>query len=176
MADTKEILVRLKVDETSNEEADVSNQVGTSNEATNKNDKDKGSKALATYLVTQSLSVAASEVVSWAEYYWNRELTLNDDYIGQREKNIAMTQINRGISFASTIGSMTATGASLGGSWGALAGAILGTISGTVSIVRSNIQGADQQNIAIRQSNAQLDFTRARAGWSTSAASIGDNL
>lgn len=176
MADTKEILVRLKVDETSNEEADVSNQVNTSNESATKNDKSKGSKALATYLVTQSLSMVTSEVVSWAEYYWNRTLTLTDDYVGQREKNIAMTQINRAISFASTIGSTAATGALFGGPWGAVAGAIVGAISGTVSIVRSDIQGKDQQDIAIRQANAQLDFTRARAGWSTSAASIGDNL
>ena len=176
MADTREIVVRLKVDETSNEEANTSNQVGTSNEATNKNDKNKGSKALATYLVTQSLSIVTSEVVAWSEYYWNRELTLTDDYIGQREKNIAMTQINRAISYASTIGSSIATGASLGGGWGAVAGAILGTVQVAASVTRSNAQGKDQQDILMRQLDAQLNFTRARVGWSTHAESIGDNL
>ena len=32
------------------------------------------------------------------------------------------------------------------------------------------------QELAIKQMNYQLEFTRERAGWSTHSASIGDNL
>ena len=135
-----------------------------------------GIGVVALFAVAKSVEIGAREIVSWAEYNWNKELTLNDDYIGQRNKNIAITQINRAVGAFSTIASSTASGAAIGGLTGALIGAVVGTFSTVSGIIRSNVQGQDQQNIAIRQMDAQLDFTRSRAGWSLKAASIGEDL
>lgn len=171
--DNRSIVITLKLDSSGNEEQ----KNPTNTEATkNDSDKDSSSKAVAAFAVTQSLELVANEVVAWADYYWQRELTLNDDYVGQRNKNIAITQINRAVGAVSTIGSMTASGAAVGGWVGAIVGAVIGTVTAAAGIVRSNIQGQDQQNIALRQMDAQLDFTRSRAGWSTQAASIGEDL
>lgn len=174
MADNRSIIITLKLQSSDSDETDVNSQVDTQS-AGNENDKDKKAKAAYKAMAIQSASAALNEVTAWAEYYWNKELTLTDDYIGQRNKNIAMSQINRGIGALTTIGSFTAMGAAAG-PWGALAGAIVGTVVATASIVRSNVQGQEQQDIQIRQMNAQLDFTRSRAGWSTQAASIGEDL
>lgn len=172
-ADNRSIEITLKLDEGQGTEQ----QNPTNTEATKQSsDKDSTAKAVAAFAITQSVQLVANESVAWAEYYWNRELTLNDDYIGQRNKNIAMTQINRATGAISTIGSMTATGAAVGGWIGAIIGAVLGTVTAATGIVRSNIQGQDQQDIYLRQTNAQLDFTRSRAGWSLQAASIGEDL
>lgn len=172
--DNRSIVITLKLD--SGKESDQ-NSNPTSTEATQqKTDNGSTAKAVAAFAITQSIQVAVNEVVAWGEYYWNKELTLNDDYVGQRNKNIALMQINRATSAVSTIGSMAASGASVGGVAGAIIGAVIGTATATASIVRSNIQGQDQQSIAIRQMDAQLDFTRSRAGWSLQAASIGEDL
>lgn len=114
--------------------------------------------------------------IEWVEYAWNRNLQITDDYIGQRWKRNTTTQINRAISYAGTIGSYTAQGAAAGGPLGAAVGAILGSIQVTSEIAKSNFQGYDQQMLAIKNMTAQLEFTRSRAGWSTHAASIGEDL
>lgn len=172
MADNRSIVITLKLDSGQEEQKNPTNT-----EVTKANtDKDSTAKAVASFAVTQSIQIIANEVVAWAEYQWNRELTLNDDYVGQREKNIAIMQINRGINAVSTVGSMAATGASIGGAAGAIVGLVIGTANSVAGIVRSNVQGQDQQNIAIRQMDAQLEFTRSRAGWSTQCASIGEDL
>lgn len=174
MADNRSIIITLKVDDSGVGETDISNQVDTSKKEASTN-SDHSAKAAAKALAIQAVGIAANEATAWAEYYWNRELTLNDDYVGQRSKQIALTQINRGISLVSTIGSSTAAGAAFGPA-GAIIGAVLGTVTAIAGIARSNIQGQDQQNIMLRQINAGLDFTRSRAGWSTTAASIGEDL
>lgn len=171
--DNRSIVITLKLDSNENE---VDNKPTDTSGAQTKNDKDSSAKAVAKFAAIQSAQVATGEIVSWAEYYWNRELILNDDYVGQRNKNIALTQINRAVSAVGTIGSMTASGAAVGGAAGAIVGAVVGTLTVASGIIRSNIQGADQQNIALKQMDAQLQFTRSRAGWSLQAASIGEDL
>ena len=174
MADNRSVTITLRLDENSNQ-SNVSNQTNT-NKVKNDTDNDSQSKAIAAFAVAQLAEMATTEIVGWAEYYWNRELTLNDDYIGQREKNIALTHINSAISRVSNIATATAQGAMIGGPIGAAIGFLIGAGTQAASIARSNAQGQDQQNIQIMQLNAQLDFTRSRAGWSTKAASIGENL
>lgn len=174
MADNRSVVITLKLQNDTGDETDVSNQTSTKN-AESKNDKNSKAKAAYKAMAIQATSIALNEVTAWAEYYWNKELTLTDDYIGQRNKNIAMSQINKGISALTTIGSFTALGAAAG-PWGAAIGAVVGTAVAAVGIARSNIQSKEQQDIQIRQMNAQLEFTRSRAGWSTQAASIGEDL
>ena len=172
-ADNRSIVITLKLDEGQNSE----NQNPTNTASTQQSsDKNSSAKAVASFAAVQAAQLVANEAVAWAEYYNNRELTLADDYIGQRNKKVATTQIQRGVNALSTIGSMTASGASVGGWVGAVVGAVLGTVTVAVGAVRSNLQGQEQQEIQVRQMNAQLQFTRSRVGWSTQAASIGEDL
>lgn len=172
MADNRSIVITLKLD---NGESSVEEQPTDTSAASNKSDKNSSAKAVAVFAAVQTTQIVISEAVSWGEYYWNKELTLNDDYVGQRNKNIAVMQINRAVGALGTIGSFTALGASAG-PWGAAIGAVIGTVAAVASIARSDIQGQEQQDIQIRQMNAQLDFTRARAGFSLKAGSIGEDL
>ena len=174
MADERSVVITLKLDTDSDQEAA---QNPTNTQATQqKNEKGSTAKVVAIFAAKQAVETIVSEGMAWGEYQLNKQLTLVDDYIGQRNKNIAMTQINRGIGVASTITSMAATGAQLGGPWGAAIGAIIGAGVSAAGIARSNIQGQQQEDIMLRQMNAQLDFTRSRAGWSLKAASIGEDL
>jgi hypothetical protein len=173
-ADNRSVVITLRLEQ-SKEETDVSEQVDTSSAASN-NDKGSSSKAVAAWAAVQLVETVSSEVVSWVEYYWDRNLQLSDDYIGQRNKNIAITQISRIANKWSTIANSSAQGAMLGGAGGAVAGFVVGMLKSEAAIARSNIQGMDQQNILLRQLEAQLQFTRARAGWSLNAGSIGEDL
>lgn len=172
MLDKRSIVITLKL--TSSDETSTNNQTNTE-QVDFENDKNKKAKAAYKSLAIQAAQTAISEVSAWAEYYWNKELMLNDDYVGMRNKNIAMTQINRGVNALTTIGSFTALG-SAAGPWGAAIGAAVGTVVAAASIVRSNMQGEQQQSIQLRQMDAQLQFTRSRVGWSLKAASIGEDL
>lgn len=171
--DNRSIVITLKLD---SGEGVLQEKPTDTTSTQQKTDKGSTAKAIAAFAAVQATQIATNEVVAWGEYYWNKELTLNDDYVGQRNKNLAITQINRGINVISTIGSMTASGAAVGNWVGAIVGAVLGTATAVAGIARSNIQGQEQQDIALKQMDAQLQFTRSRAGWSTKAASIGEDL
>lgn len=177
MADNRSVTITLKTVQSGGQEEQINTAKQTSiSTESQENDSNSSAKALATFAAVQVLSNAVNEAVAWGEYYWNRELTLNDDYIGQRNKRIAATQINRVISAASNITSATASGAAIGGPIGAAIGFLIGAGTQIAGIIRSNVQGQDQQNIVLRQMDAQLQFTRSRVGWSTQAASIGEDL
>ena len=171
--DTRSVVITLKLD--NSDENDVSEQTNTT-KVSNDTDKNGTAKAVAIWAVSNAVQMASSEIVNWAEYFTNKTLVLRDDYIGQRSKSIATTQINRAISSVSTIGATTAAGAQMGGIVGAIIGAVVGTTSVVFGAVRSNLQGQQQQDILIKQLDAQLGFTRSRSGWSTTAASIGEDL
>jgi len=182
MADVRSVEIVLKVDNTQQQVTSTSTMAQTTTPVTtSSNNTSFGSSGsstamIAATLAAQALKVAVREGLSWAEYYWDRDLTINDDYIGQRNKRIALTQINRVVSYGQTIAQNTAMGAITGGWVGAIIGAAIGTADVIAGISRSNIQGQDQQSIMISQMNAQLSFTRSRIGWSTKAASIGEDL
>ena len=175
MADTRSIVITLKLDNGSSSSTNPSETTDTST-VESEMDKNNALKSMAWALSVRAVEAAANEVIAWAEYEWDKQLSLTDDYVGQRWKRIATTQISRGISAISSIGSMTAWGASVAGPAGAAIGATLGTAISIASIARSNIQGKEQQDIHIRQMEAQLGFTRSRAGWSTQVGSIGEDL
>ena len=171
-SDSRSIVITLKLE---GSEGQGNNPTDTQ-ETSNNSDNNRTAKALAVFAVGKAIEIAVSEVVAWADYNWNKELTLNDDYIGQRNKNIALMQINRAVSAISTVGSSIAAGAMVGGVPGAIIGGVLGVAKVFSSTIRGNVQGQEQQNIMIRQMDAQLEFTRSRAGWSTRAGSIGEDL
>lgn len=175
MADERSIVITLKVDKAQENEANTSNQTSSSS-SVQSNDKDSTGKALASWAAVQLANTTVQEVTAWGEYFWNRELMLTDDYIAQRNKQIVSTHVNRVIGAASTIGSSAAQGAMIGGWVGAILGAAIGTLNVGLNIVRSNVEGQKQQDLQLKQLDAQLQFTRSRAGWSTHAASIGEDL
>lgn len=171
--DTRSVVITIKLEDDSGDSKESKTDTTA---AAKKDDKDSSAKSLAVFAVSSAVETATKELVSWGSYYMQRDLSLTDDYIGERNARIAETQINRGISAASTIVSSTASGAAVGGWIGAIIGFALGTTTTALNIVRSNIQGREQQDIALRQLNTQLEYTRSRAGWSTHAASIGEDL
>lgn len=172
-SDYREIVVTIKLDQSAKETTDAS--VGNVKEESV--EKNTTSKEGAAYkaLAIQAGQVAINEALAWANYSIDKQYTLNDDYVGQRNKNIALAQINKGISAISTIGSFALLG-SAAGPVGAVIGGAVGTLVAGAGIIRENIQGEQNQQIALNQMEAQLEFTRKRAGWSTQAASIGEDL
>lgn len=174
MADNRSIVITLKIENDGS--SGITSPASVSSTSSTKGTKSSAGVALAAWAVSQAVQTTVSELVAWGEYNWNKELTLNDDYIGQRNKQIALTQINRGISAVGSIFSSTASGAAVGGVAGAIIGFVVGTATQVANITRGNLQAQEQQDIRLRQMEAQLDFTRSRAGWSLKAASIGEDL
>ena len=172
MADRKDIVVTLRLESTeAGNKKEPQVDVGSPDD----NKGDSTAKAVFKAVGVQALNVAVSEVVAWADYYWERELILNDDYIGQREKRIAMQCINKAKGFLTSTASGLAMG-SVAGPIGAAVGAAIGAATSIAGTLREDLQGKDQQEIMLKQMNAQLSFTRQRAGWSLEAASIGEDL
>lgn len=172
--DNRSVVITLKLDN-GGEQTDTSQQTNTS-AAANNSDKNGSAKAIAAFAAVEMVRMATSEVVSCADFFATNELSLRDDYVGQRNKQIALTHINRVASAGATIVSSAAQGAMIGGPVGAIVGAALGTIFVGVSTLRSNFEGETNQKIHLEQMDAQLQFTRSRAGWSLKAASIGEDL
>lgn len=174
MADTREVKIILETRGGTGGEAErVDNE--TASAATQQTESSSSGKQAAGALISIIASEAINEGVAWASYYINRDLNLNDDYIGQRNLQIATKAINWGVSSAGTIASTTMMGASFG-PIGAAVGALVGVGMVAAKTGRENAQAMDQQNIMLNQMQAQLDYTRQRSGWSTKAASIGENL
>ena len=175
MADTRSIVITLKLDKTEENQTDTSNQTSSSY-GSQQNDNDSSAKTVAAWGAIQLATIAVNEITAWIDYEWNKTLSLDDDYIGQRNKQIATTQIGRAFSSISSIGNSAVSGFAMGGPLGAVIGGAVGLIGVISGTVRSNKQGEEQQKIQLRQMEAQLEFTRSRAGWSTHAASIGEDL
>ena len=170
----KEITVVLKtIGGTGGANAEESGEQKVSTESSA---KDKSvAKSVYGALAMQAANAAINEMTAWISYEVNKYLTLNDDYIGQRNLQIAMQAVNWGTSAASTIGS-TAMMGSAAGPVGAVIGAIVGAGMVAARTARQNAQAQEQQQIRLNLMNAQLSYTRSRIGWSLQAASIGEDL
>lgn len=59
---------------------------------------------------------------------------------------------------------------------GGIAGSVIALIGTTASLGIEIAQNYDQENIKLRQMNAQLEYSRMRAGYSLTSESIGENL
>lgn len=176
MADTREVKIVLEtVDGSAGGTSSETERADTQANAQASKTSNKQGWAAFNAFASSIGEKLATEATSWANYEITRDFNLNDDYIGQRNLNIAMQAVNWGISSASTIASSTFMGASFG-PVGAAIGAAIGIGTVAAKTIRSNIQAMEQQQIAINQREALLDFTRQRSGWSLKAASIGENL
>lgn len=117
-----------------------------------------------------------NEGIDIAEFHINREFNLTDNYIAQRDYSIATQMVSQAANKVASIASWTATGAQIGGPWGAVAGFAIGSGFAIFDTVKGNIQADRIQRDMINIREASLDFTRSRAGWSTKAGSIGEDL
>lgn len=127
--------------------------------------------SMAMKAVNQAVNIASKQ----AQWQVNRNFALNDDYIGERNLQIAKGYVDIIAQDAGTIASWTMAGAKAG-PWGAVAGFAIGTgvaIGNRIMSVTRNLQ--DQQ-LRIDQMDAELSFNRQRAGFSLNSGSIGENL
>ena len=106
-------------------------------------------------------------ITTEAKYQINKYFTTRDDYVGQRNVNVAMSMANMAIGFGSSI----VTGFMVGGPVGAVIGGIASAVSTAVGVYNT----LDAQNLKVDQMNAQLAFTRQRSGYSLTSGSVGDN-
>ena len=102
-----------------------------------------------------------------ALYGINKHLSLTDDYISQRYLKAGINVISRAVS----IGSSIVAGATVGG----LVGAVIGAVFAVGDLAFDIFKNYDQQNIMLRQMDAQLQYQRQRAGYSLTSGSIGEN-
>ena len=177
MAETRDITITIKGENgggNNSIDLDVSEKVDASKKAS-KNSNSSMAKAAFANMALQAARVVTDELISWGDYQIDKYMNLHDDYIGQRNMNVATHYINGAISAGSTIASAAMMGAAAG-PWGAAIGALVGAGIAASRAIKSNIQANDQQNIQLKQLDLQLQYTRRRAGWSTHAASIGEDL
>ena len=177
--DNRSIVITLKSESeiggsSPSQDLNVSNKTSSS-EAQSKSNNNSMAKAAYAQMAISAANAVVNEMIAWGDYDVDKYMNLHDDYIGQRNMNVAQHYINGAVSAGSTIVSMALVG-SAAGPMGAAVGAAIGTVIAAARIERSNIQGNDQQEIQIKQLDCQLQYTRRRAGWSLTAASIGEDL
>jgi hypothetical protein len=125
------------------------------------------SNSLKNIVHNQAFQYVKDVVVSEARYEVNKNFTLHDDYIGQRDLNIALGITSKIYGIANA----TISGAIVGGPIGAGIALI-----GSVAVEAVGVyQRLDQQNIKIEQMNKQLEYNRVRAGYSLTSGSVGEN-
>lgn len=118
-------------------------------------------------LVNQVFDTLKKNITTEAKYQINKYFVTRDDYIGQRNLNIAMAKI----SMVTDIGATIATGALAGGLPGAVVAGVTSLVTTAVGIYNT----LDAQNLKVDQMNAQLAFTRQRSGYSLTSGSVGEN-
>lgn len=171
MAEQREIVITIK-NETGGSVREESQQVAQGQEVNSDIAREMaGISIVANKMFDNAIQMTKN--VLW--YKYERNLALNDDYIGQRNLSVARQQVAIVTDFISTVAGYTATGA-MGGPVGAIIGAVAGVAVATGNLVFNHAREIDQQNITIKQMDAQLSFNRQRAGFSLTSGSIGENL
>lgn len=108
---------------------------------------------------------SVQDIYNMAIYHFEKEWSLTDDYQSQRNCTIALNVISKSISVA--------TNAFIGLSVGGVAGLAVSVVASGVDLGFEIYKNLDQQNIKIKQMDAQLEYTRVRSGYSITDESIG---
>lgn len=166
MADLRQVEVVFKVGASAENEKKPSEKIkkGTKNKVQTLQKEDKWYDNL---YIQQAWSYVKAEVSSVAHYEMNKWYALRDDYIGQRNMNVALNVISRAKDIATTIYAGFKTGGTVG--------AGIAAVSSVYMLVWDIIQNEDRQNIMLRQMDAQLDYQRQRAGFSLTSGRVGEN-
>lgn len=168
MAEIREVVIKIQGESS---EKNRTPQDSNPNEKTQETD---GLGKATSVILNQAFNQLKNEFISEVNYEINKHFNLTDDYIGQRNVNVAKNVISR----VASIGTSIYAGAKLGlggGPVGIAIGAVTALVISTAQLGVDIYQNYDQANINLRQQNAQLEFTRQRAGYSLTSGSIGDN-
>ena len=126
---------------------------------------DKVSSLVNKVVLKSTAKRVAQDIYNMAIYHYEKEWALNDDYQSQRNCTVALNIISKSTSIA--------TNAYIGLSVGGPIGLGLAVVASGVELGFEIYKNLDQQNIKIKQLDAQLEYTRVRAGYSTTDESIG---
>ena len=130
---------------------------------------------LGSWLAHQAFNTVKSQIEAEANYEISRYFTIYDDVAGERNLAMAKAYINHAVSMGYQVYYGAVTGAGIAGPVGGFAGAVLaGSVAG-VGMALEARRALEQQDLRIAQAEAQLGYTRQRAGWSLTAGSIGEN-
>lgn len=116
------------------------------------------------FIINQSKSIIKEE----SKYWLDRKFNLEDDYVSQRNVNIASNIINRAIGDIGSVASATMIAGPVG--------FVISSVAVGVSLITDIVKNYQQQSDNIRIMNNQLNFSRVRSGYSLTAGSIGENL
>ena len=125
---------------------------------------------VASVLANQVYERTKQTVINEAMYQINKHFELTDDFEGKRDLNIALSVIGRTKNLATS----TLAGAKLGsagGPIGTVVGAVVGFSLGAIGEAVSIYHKFDEQDRANALRDAQLDYTRQRAGYSLTGES-----
>ena len=178
MADAKKVVIEIvgKSEDSSKPGSNMSEPAKTESGFSSFSNSSNIGVATAVFAVKEALQTAASLVADVAVYEFNKSFALNDDYVGDRNKNFALKICSQVTNTVTTTLSMASQGAMIGGPVGAAIGAAVGLMGSMASSAIQTAQAMDSQNIMLNKMDAQMSFTRQRAGWSVNAASIGEDL
>jgi hypothetical protein len=118
------------------------------------------------YLVSKAKDVTR-DVLQETDYFIQRHFQLADDYQGQRSYTVAKNVVLKSVS----IGTSAIAAASTLGPVGAVIAVGAAVASTAVDVANNYINQAD----TIRKMDAQLSYTRVRAGYSLTAGSVGED-
>lgn len=126
---------------------------------------------LANQVFEQSVRMAKQT----AEYEVNKYYDTANDYVGKRNLNEAMAYLGMGVSLASA----AIAGATVGAAGGPVGSAIGAAVGAGLYVGQAAANAAlalDRQRLEVEQSDAQLAYSRLRAGYSAVSGSRGENL
>ena len=167
------ITIRAKGEAKAEDSAKKANPEEKNQEA--KGEAKSAAQNLSSWLIHRALNEAASQLKSAVDYEFSKYYTTHDDYIGQRNYEIAKAQINLAVSVGTSLYSGMSMGASIGGPVGAAVGLAASAVSSGVNLALQYSRAMEQQQLKIDQMNAQLSYTRQRSGYSLTSGSIGEN-
>lgn len=165
MADERVVKVVIEQSFTSSE-SNTSERIQTPNNSSKI--KSKVESFTNTYVSNFIINQAKSIIKEESKYWLDRKFNLEDDYVTQRNVNIASNIISRSISDIGSIASATMIAGPVG--------FVISSVAVGVGLITDTIKNYQQQNDNIRIMNNQLNFSRVRSGYSLTAGSIGENL
>lgn len=168
MADTKGIEVNLVITEKQGDTDTPSVPKPSTPESKPASQDNTNLNATTSVLLHEAYNYAKQTITQIASYEINKYFNLSDDYQTQRNVTIAKNVISKATGMGTAIAGGFVAGGAVGG-----AIAIVGSVA---SLGVEIAQNYDQERIKLNQANAQLSYSRLRAGYSLVSDSVGENL
>lgn len=118
---------------------------------------------VSTILVNQAFNQVKGIVKNVATYSINKHFTLKENYLMQQALDNTINTISRVGSFALTMVGGAKLG-SAGGPWGAIIGGTIASVGWGINEGFNIYKKLDQSQMALNQTNAEIVFSRTRAG------------